>query len=273
MSGMKYILGEIKKHAFIWYVFMKNSLIGQLEYRVNFFTGLSMEIGYLFVKLLYVIVVYRAGTSVNGMTPDEVLVFVGTYVIVTGFYVGLFALNNFALSDHIRTGTLDFYIVKPVSLQFMATLRKSDFSIFLTDTLAGVIMVAIGWSRLKIPLDILNLLGFCGYILSGIIVGYSLFLFPMLFSFWFVKSGSLAGVVDSFWDFNNVPMGVYNKLIQRLGVFVIPIFVVTNFPAMFVMGKLDPLYAIWGIVAPAVCFCITRLLWTVAVKRYSSASS
>ncbi len=270
---MKQLWREIKKHAFIWFVFMKNSLIGQLEYRVNFFTGLSMEVGYLIVKLMYVIVVYRAGSSVNGMTPDEVLVFVGTFVIVTGFYAGLFMLNNFALSEHIRTGTLDFFIVKPVSLQFMATLRRSDFALFLTDTLAGVIMVAIGWSRLSIPLNILNLLGFAGYMLSGVIVGYSLFLFPILFSFWFVKSSAIAGVVDSLWDFNNVPMGVYSKLIQRIGVFVIPIFVVTNFPAMFVLGKMDALYAIWGIVAPVVCLVVTRLFWNVAVKRYSSASS
>lgn len=270
---MRSFLGEIKKHAFIWFVFMKNSLIGQLEYRANFFTGLSMEAGYLLVKLLYVIVVYRAGSSVNGMTPDEVLVFVGTFVIVTGFYAGMFMINNFALSEHIRNGTLDFFIVKPVSLQFMATLRRSDFALFLTDVTAGVIMVAIGWSRLKIPLNLLNLAGFTGYMLSGVIVGYSLFLFPILFSFWFVKSGSLSGVVDSFWDFNNVPMGVYSKLVQRLGVYVLPIFVVTNFPALFIIGKMSTMYAVWGIIAPILCFGATRLLWTVAVKRYSSASS
>lgn len=270
---MRAFLREIKKHAFIWYVFMKNSLIGQLEYRVNFFTGLAMEVGYLLVKLLYVIVVYRAGSSVNGMSPDEVLIFVGTFVIVTGFYAGFFMLNNFALGDHIRNGTLDFFIVKPVSLQFMATLRRSDLALFLTDFTAGVIMVAIGWSRLKLPLDLLNLVGFAGYMLSGVIVGYSIFLFPILFSFWFVKSGSLSGVVDSFWDFNNVPMGVYNKVVERIGVFVLPIFVVTNFPVLFVLGKMSTLYAVWGIIAPIVCFGFTRLLWTVAVKRYSSASS
>jgi ABC-2 type transport system permease protein len=270
---MKEFWREVRKHAFIWFVFMKNSLIGQLEYRVNFLTGLAMEAGYLMVKLMYVIVVYRAGTNVNGMTPDEVLVYVGTFVIVTGFYAGLFMLNNFALGEHIRNGTLDFFIVKPVSLQFMATLRRSDFALFLTDVSAGVVMVAIGWSRLGIPLDILSLAGFTGFMLGSVIVGYSIFLFPILFSFWFVKAGSLSGVVDSFWDFNNVPMGVYSKMIQRIGVFVLPIFVVTNFPALFVLGRMSPLYAVWGIVSPVICFGATRLLWKTAVKRYSSASS
>jgi ABC-2 type transport system permease protein len=270
---MKTLLTEIRKHAFIWFVFMKNSLIAQLEYRVNFLTGLAMEMGYLLVKLLYVIVIYNTGASINGMSPDQVLVFVGTFVTITGFYAGLFMMNNFALSDHIRNGTLDFFIVKPVSLQFMATLRRSDFALFLTDITAGLIMVAIGLSRLHIPINLLNLLGFAGYMLSGVIVGYSIFLFPIIFSFWFVKSGALAGVTDSFWDFNNMPMGIYSKLVQRIGVYVVPIFVVTNFPTLFILGQLGTGYAVWGIVAPILCFAVTRLLWTVAVRQYSSASS
>lgn len=270
---MKRLWTELKKHAFIWYVFMKNSLIAQMEYRVNFFTGLAMEMGYLLAKLLYVIVVYRAGTTVNGLSGDEVLVFVGAFVISTAFYVGFFMRNNFALGDHIRNGTLDFFIVKPVSLQFMATMRISDFALFTTDFVAGVVMVAIGWSRCEVPINLLNLAGFVGYMLCGVIMGYSLFLFPMIFSFWFVKSGALAGVVDSFWDFNNLPMGIYPKLVQNIGVFLIPIFAVTNFPVLFVLGKLSPLYAVWGILGPFVCLGITRLIWKVAVKQYSSASS
>jgi ABC-2 type transport system permease protein len=252
---------------------MKNSLIAQLEYRVNFVTGLMMELGYLVVKLLYVIVVYNAGVQVNGLSPDEVLIFVGTFVLVTGFYAGLFMMNNFALSDHIRTGTLDFYIVKPVNLQFMATLRRSDMALFGTDVIAGIVLIIIGWSRLHLAVNLWTLLGFAGYVLCGAAVGYSIFLFPNIFSFWFVKSGALAGLTDSFWDFNNMPMGIYNKVIQRIGVYVIPIFVVTNFPTLFVLGRLDPWWTVWGILAPILCLTAVRLLWNKAVKQYSSASS
>ncbi len=75
-----------------------------------------MEIGYLVVKLLYVIVIYNAGVDVSGLSPDEILVFVGAFVIHTAFYAGFFMMNHFELSERIRSGTLDFFIVKPVSL-------------------------------------------------------------------------------------------------------------------------------------------------------------
>lgn len=267
------MIREFRKHIMIWFLFIKNGVIAQLEYRVNFFTGMAMEIGYLFAKLLYVIVIYNAGVEINGMTADEVLVFVGVFVMLTAFYTGFFMLNNFALSDHIRKGTLDFYITKPVSLQFIATLRNSNFALFVTNFTAGLIIITVGLSRLQTPIDVLSLLGFCGFMLCGIIVSYALLLFPIIFSFWFYKSDALASVVDSFWDFNNMPMGIYNKLIQRIGIYLLPVFVVVNFPTLFILGKLEPIYAIWGIIAPIVCFLVTRLLWKVAERRYSSASS
>ncbi len=264
---------ELRKYALIWLIFIKNCLIGQLEYRANFITGLAMEGGYLFAKMLYIIVIYRAGVSINGLSPDEILVFVGTYVIVTGFYAGLFMMNLFGISNHIREGTLDLYITKPVSLQFILTLRRSDISLLILDVIAGSVMVIIGWSRLATPISVLNLAGFTGYMLCGTIVGYALFLLPQLLSFWFVNTKAISGTVDSFWDFNNMPMGIYNKLVQRIGVFILPIFVVTNFPALFILGKLSTVYAIWGIAAPIIFMALTRLVWHFAVRRYSSASS
>ncbi len=270
---MKTLIKELKKHVFIWWLFVKNGLITQLEYRVNFFTGLAMELGYLVVKLLYVIVIYNAGVEISGLSPDEILVYVGTFVTITGFYAGFIMSNHYALSEHIRKGTLDFYITKPVSLQFMATLRHSDIALFLTDFIAGVVLVAVGLGRLGTSVDVLSLLGFVGFMLSGVIVSYSLFLFPVCFTFWFIKAESLVFMTDSLWDFNNMPMNIYGKLVQRLGIFLIPIFVIVNFPALFILGKLEPVYAIWGIAAPVLCFTATRLLWKVAIKRYSSASS
>ncbi|HEX2954609.1 MAG TPA: ABC-2 family transporter protein [Bacillota bacterium] len=241
-----YVLAEFKKHLYIYGLFLKNSLIAQMEYRTNFITGILMEFGYLIAKILYVIVIYRSGQKINGLSPDAILLYIGTFVMITGFYAGLFMMNFAELRGHIQSGSMDLLITKPVSLQFLLTLRRSDAGLLVTDFLGGAIMVGIGWSRLAIPFNLLNLLGFLGFTLGGAVVGYAIFLLPSILSFWFVNASALAEVTDSFWDFNNVPMTVYNRLIQMIGVFVVPIFVVTNFPAMFVLGKMNWLYIAWG---------------------------
>jgi ABC-2 type transport system permease protein len=56
---MRNIFREIKKHIYIYLMFVKFSVMSQMEYRFSFIGNLSMETGYLFYKLSYVVVVYR----------------------------------------------------------------------------------------------------------------------------------------------------------------------------------------------------------------------
>src|SRR5690242_9637053 len=96
------LLRELRKHLFIYFLFLKYNLMAQMEYRFNFIGNMAMETGYLLVKLSYVVVVYRSGVNINGLSPDEVLLFIGTFVTLTAVYAGLFMLNNFALRRLIQ---------------------------------------------------------------------------------------------------------------------------------------------------------------------------
>jgi len=270
---MKIIFRELRKHILIYYLFVKNSLMAQMAYRFNFIGNLAMETGYLLVKLSYVMVVYRSGVTINGLAPDEILLFCGTFVALTGPYAGMFMINNFGLRNKIRDGDLDVLITKPVSLQFLVTLRQTDVGIFSVDMIAGLIMVAIAWGRLGIPVSVYTIGGYAVFLALSALVGYSLFLLPLLLTFWMTNASSLAGIVDSFWDFNSMPMDIYSQTIRQIGVFVLPIFVITNFPPMFLLDKMPPAYLAWAIALPFLLLVIVRQVWRRGVKTYNSASS
>jgi ABC-2 type transport system permease protein len=264
---------EIKKHLILWGMLVKNSLMSQLEYRANFFTGIAMELGYFLAKIVYMIVIYKTGVPINGLTPDEVLVFFGTYMVATGPYAGLYMMNLFDIGRQVQTGEMDLLLVKPVSLQFMLTLKRSDVSLFTVDVALGIAAVAVGLSRMAVRVGVLDLLGYLGYLVTGSLIAYSMFLLPQVLAFRLVKTNALAGLVDSSWDFNNLPMGIYNRFVQQVGVFVLPIFVITNFPALFILKKMDPLYAVWGVAGPLVWFALSSLLFRHGLRHYQSASS
>jgi ABC-2 type transport system permease protein len=267
------IYREIKKHVLIYLLFVKNSMMAQMEYRFNFIGNLSMEGGYLLVKLSYVVVVYRSGVSVNGLSPDEILLFIGTFVTLTAVYAGLFMINIFRLRNKIKDGDLDLLLTKPVSVQFMATLRQSDITIFMVDLIAGGIMVAVAWARLGIPFTFATVGGYLGFMVISSLVSYSLFLLPQILSFWFLDTSAIAEITDSFWDFNNMPMDIYSNWIKAVGIFLLPIFVISNFPPMFVLGKMSPLYLAWAAALPILLLFIVRLAWKKGLRIYNSASS
>ena len=74
------------------------------------------------------------------------------------------------------------------------------------------------------------------------------------------------------FDFNNTPMNLYPKWLQRIGIFLLPVFLITNLPTLFVMGALSPVMIAWGLIAPVLVFLLQRILWRRAMRRYTSAS-
>ena len=263
---------ELAKHVRIYLALVRMNVMSQMEYRANFVTGILMELGYLAVKILYVVVAFGSGRKIAGFSPDEMLVFVGTFVTATGFYAGLYMMNFYQLSSLVRTGAFDTLMTKPVSLQFMATLRRCDIGIFLVDTVAGVAMTVVGLSRLQGLVDAWRVLGYVFFLLCGSAVGYSIYLIPQSLVFRIVNASALAGASDSFWDFNNVPMIVYNRLGQALGSYVLPMFVITSFPSLFALGRMTGAQLLWGALAPAIFVGLSRLAWSRGLRNYSSAS-
>ena len=102
---------------------------------------------------------------------------------------------------------------------------------------------------------------------------YSLFLLPHLLVFWTTATNGIADLTAAVWDFNNMPQLIYGKWMQRIGTFLLPVFVITNFPGLFLMGELSVPMAVWGVAAPIVFFLIARAVWNQAVKNYTSAST
>lgn len=105
------ILNTFIRYGKLLFVFLKMSLMAQLEYRINFAAGVLVETGWLLIKLLYVAVVYRAGIKIGVLTPDHILLFIGVYILLTGVYM-LYYPNFTSLTTMIRDGKLDMYLVK-----------------------------------------------------------------------------------------------------------------------------------------------------------------
>lgn len=265
-------LSDVKYYVTIYGLFVKNCFIAQMEYRTNFVLGIAVEIAYLFSKLLYVIVVYKTDLHIGNITPDGILMFVGTYTIMTGIYSGLFFTNFVKVSEYVRTGSLDLLMVKPISLQFMVSLRYIDLGMPLPNLIAGITMVSIGWNALDIPVTFYHLSVFLLFLIVSLIITYCLMIIPALLSFWFVNTGGLSGIFYAIWDANNMPMPIYSRLIQRIGVYVLPFLVITNFAPLGVMDQLSTFQFLWGACIPIVLLILVRLLWKRAIKNYSSAS-
>ena len=264
---------SVKKYLHIYWIFIKNCVISSMEYRANFIAGIISEVGYLFPKMLYITVVYSLDIRVNGLTPDSILLFIGTYTFITGMMSAHIFSNYVRISGYVRDGSLDMYITKPISLQFMTTLRYVDFSVAIPNIIGGIIMIVVAWQRLGITASFLNVIGYSVLVFNGLLVSYAVIMCIALLAFWIVNAQSIMDIVVAFWDFNTMPMGIYGKWMKRVGIYIIPIFVISNFPCLFLLKQMSLAYALWSFAVPVISLVILRLFWKVSIRNYSSASS
>ncbi|CAM4456465.1 ABC-2 type transport system permease protein [Paenibacillus endophyticus] len=262
----------LKNYLVIYWLFAKNCFMAQMEYRFNFYLGIGVEISYLIAKLLYVVVVYKTDLHIGSITPDGILLFVGTFTLMTGIYSGLFFYNSLKISEYVREGTLDLLLVKPISLQFLVTLRYIHFGTPIPNVIAGGVMIVIGWNALEIPVTFFHLFAYGLFLGVATILAYCLMFLPALLSFWFVNTGGLGMIFYSIWDANNMPMAIYSKWARRIGIYVLPFMVITNFGPLLIMQELRVDQLIWGLCVPIIMLVGFRMLWKRAISNYSSAS-
>lgn len=264
---------SMRSYFLIYRAFFKNSIAAQMEYRANFILAILVECAFLFVKMLYVFVAYKVDMHVNGLTPDTIMLFVGTYTTMTALMNAFFFNNVTSIPEYIRSGTLDVMITKPVSLQFIVSLRKFDLGLAIPNLLGGIGMTVAAWSRASIPVTLYTVGIYFVLLVASFLLTYAVVLLPYILSFWIVKSDAIGDVSFALWDFNNMPMGIYNKWIKNVGTFIIPVFVISNFPVMFLLGQLRGVLIWWAVICPILFFILAKLFWDFAVRNYTSASS
>ena len=116
----------------------------------------------------------------------------------------------------MRTGNLDFYLLKPIDEQFLVSLRKIDWStapkLLLGVTIMAVAMALMGWSFN--PLDLPSALagvrwtfepgrviGFAALFACGVALAYSFLLLLSSTSVWLVRNENL---MELWWLFTTL---------------------------------------------------------------------
>lgn len=263
---------KIRYYGRVLLALARCSLMTQLEYRFNYLTSLLIEIAYALVKLIYVVMVYQTGCRIGTLTPDHIAMFVGSYALLTGIYMAYYR-GYTAIPDYVKTGDLDMLLTKPLSLRFLVTFRKLDYAMPLPNAAVGIALIAYGWQKIGLPVTVGAIAGFAGFILLSTATTLFFFLIPHILAFWFVGVNGVVSLSADLWDFGNMPGQLYGKVIDGLGTFVFPIFLITNYPVWFVLGELRPAMLAWAIAAPVLAFLLSQYAWKLALKHYTSASS
>lgn len=260
------------KHLRLFGVQVRTSLALGMQYRLDFLIEGAVSVFWLGVTLVPLLVVFGKRPAIAGWTYDEALLVVGFFILLKGVLEGAITPSLLAVVEHIRKGTLDFVLLKPADAQFLvSTTRLQPWS--LVDVLGGALVVGAGLWRLGAVPGVARLFASAVLLLAGVAVLYSIWILVVSLAFFVVRVDNLSYLFTSIFDAARWPITVFRGPVRLVFTFVLPLAVMTTYPAMALLGTLEPRVFMASGAGAAAFSVFARQVWKRAIRRYTSASS
>ena len=256
----------------IWLASARYSVVRTLMFRFDFFLWATVELFWMSVNLLLISVIYEHTNSIAGWSKYEMLLLVGTSLLVQRFLMGFFWSSLFEMGRNIRTGHFDYFLAQPGNILFMASTRKIDLD-GLMNSFVAMGVVAYAAHRLGLHPSAWDLVVYALMVVCGLAIHYSMLVISISLAFWMTSAQGVEGIYFTLSEFSRLPREAFKGLASLAFVWVLPVVVVSNAPARTLLHGIEPPWVLALLAAALLWFGAAVLVFHRGLKRYSSASS
>ncbi len=107
----------------IWLAGARYSMVRTMMFRFDTLMWTLVEFFWMGVNLLLIGVVYSHTDDIAGWNRNEMILLVGTAMLLQRLAMGLFWTNLFEMGRNIRSGHFDFFLCQPGNPVFMVSSR------------------------------------------------------------------------------------------------------------------------------------------------------
>jgi ABC-2 type transport system permease protein len=258
----------------IYKLLLRNSLIREMSFKANFLLWIVTELLWFLGQIVFIDVLFLYVDRIGDWTKWEVVLLIGTHQIIAQVFQAFFYVNLVNLPELVRTGRLDLMLLLPVDTQFAVSTRQFGmdnlinaavgvaFVVFSLDKLGRTPHLSqVGWYLLALPL--------------GVAVHYAIMFSLAAMSFWIVRAQGLIYGYFNLVNISRYPEQVFGGVFKFVFTWFIPVILVANAPArILARSSVQPLGLVLQLAfAAGLALVLSRLFWSVALRRYSSASS
>jgi ABC-2 type transport system permease protein len=278
-------MGGLARYWRLFLALARFNLATELAFRANFLVKLVVEALWLAIMIVFYATLFANTRTIAGWDFWEYLFFVGCFYGLSGVIETFFLSNCLEFQELVRSGDLDFFLIKPIDEQFLISARNTDWST-LPNIFQGIGVMAFALWHLPLwrELPWWDLAGRSGVFvvlfLCGCAMTYSFLLMLTSTSVWFVRNQSLMELWWLFTTLMRYPRQIFENTwastVGRFFTFVLPVLLVVSVPAGTMAKPLEPehwwLTVLMGL-ATLVLFVLSRRFFRYALQSYRSASS
>ncbi|MBX3096056.1 MAG: ABC-2 family transporter protein [Fimbriimonadaceae bacterium] len=261
----------MRRLAQIYGVFFRSSFVRELEFRANFFAKVIENIIWTVFFALLVTVIYANKPEIVGWNRGEAFVLASTVFLLMALTDAFFSSLK-EIPEHVRRGTLDFIMTRPIDSQFWVSVRRFNFN-QVGATLAGIIMLIYGVLNGGLSPALIDWLAYLLCTVNGLFIYYGIEMTMMTLGIYFVRVDNLWVLGDTMMTVARYPVNIYSLAAQRFLLYVFPLAVIGTIPARQLIHGATisdlALSCAWAVGL----LLFSRWFWFHALRSYTSASS
>jgi len=251
---------------------VRSSVLLGLQYRADFVLDGLVSLFWTLTALVPLFTVFHLRQSVAGWSFEEALLVVGWFTLLEAILEGAINPSLTAVVEHIRKGTLDFVLLKPADAQFLvSTARFEPWRS--TNVITALVLWSFAFVRMGRLPSLPGSLAAVLLLLVATSVLYSLWILTVSAAFYVVKIDNLTNLFNSIFDAARWPSTVFRGLWHVFFTFVIPLALMTTYPALALLGRLDGGTALRALGGALAFVVLARAVWKRSIGHYRSASS
>ena len=260
----------------LFLVQFRTSALLAAQYRVDAFIDPLLSTFWVFAATLPLFVVdsgdaARGGApAIPGWTFGEALLVVACFTALQAVLDGAINPGLSAVVDHIRQGTLDFILLKPADSQFLVSTARFQLWKAFGFVQAGVLF-GLAFREIGRAPPVSGVLIAVALLALATALLYSLWILIVSTAFIVVKVDNLTYLFVSIFDAARWPATVFRGALKYLFTFVIPLAVMTTFPAQALLERLDYQTLAFSVLGSLVFVVLARAVWLRSIRFYTSA--
>ena len=257
----------------IWFASARYSIIRTLMFRGDFFVWSLVELFWMGVNLMTIAVIYEHTDAIAGWNKYQMILLVGTSMLIQRFLMGFFWSSIFEMGRNVRTGNFDFFLAQPGNVMFMATTRKLDPDGLINSVVAAAVVVYAA-RQLNLQPGFVDIALYALFVLCGLVIHYSILVLSISLVFWLTSAQGVEGTYFSLTEFSRLPREAFKGIMsQVVFVWLLPVVVISNAPARTILYGFEWQWSLWLVALAVGWFSIAVFVFNRGLRRYASASS
>jgi ABC-2 type transport system permease protein len=261
----------VRRYWRVYRTFFLTSFVRETEFRANFFAKVGQNVIWMCFFVLIILVIYGNTDKVAGWGKGDALILGATCFLMNSVTMALF-FSLTEIPQHVRQGTLDFIITKPIDTQFWISSRRFNFDQIGT-LLCGFVFVFVGTYLAKLHPTVGQWGAYLLLLVASMVIFYSFLLALMTTGIWLVRVDNLWVLGESVMQIARYPLDIYQSGLQRLFTYMVPLAFIATIPARQLVVGLDPTMVALGVGWAGFALAASRWFWRFALTHYTSASS